>query len=298
MSRICLLHIGTTKTGTTTIQHSLDINRKILNAAGYKMLSNKLRQGNSDYLLALSQSKNISDKNIEDLYRKFISRTKSNVIITSEQFSSLGSFNKDFFKKTFDFLSSCDLEIYVILYVRNQKYWILSDYIQDIKGGGTYSLDKYIKISLEKESYKYDLHKLLCSLRTTSINLIIRPYLKDFRKWNVKNDFYKSIPNFQPNMQKLLKNKKDQNTLRPTKSAIDQIILFNSYRSNIDKKIRISSDLKNSFKKVVQALSEMYKLEDNLKLCSDLEKQIESIYRDGNNEICKHYNELKEVLLD
>ena len=58
MAKNCILHIGTTKTGTTTIQHSLDCNRKILNAAGYEMLPNKLRQGNSDYLLALSQSKN------------------------------------------------------------------------------------------------------------------------------------------------------------------------------------------------------------------------------------------------
>jgi len=58
MSRICILHIGATKTGTTTIQHSLDFNRKILKAAGYQMLPNKLRKGNSDYLLALSHNKN------------------------------------------------------------------------------------------------------------------------------------------------------------------------------------------------------------------------------------------------
>ena len=61
MSRICILHIGATKTGTTTIQHSLDCNRKILRAAGYKMLPNKLRKGNSDYLLALSHSKKVCE---------------------------------------------------------------------------------------------------------------------------------------------------------------------------------------------------------------------------------------------
>ena len=129
MPKICLLHIGTTKTGTTSLQHSLDLNRKILYAAGYEMLSNKLRNGNSDYLLALSQSKKNSYGDIENVYRKFISKSKANIIITSERFSTIGCLDKDFFKRTFDFISSCDLEIKVILYVRNQKNWILSDYI-------------------------------------------------------------------------------------------------------------------------------------------------------------------------
>ena len=143
MSRICLLHIGTTKTGTTTIQHSLDSNRKVLKAAGYEMLPNKLRQGNSDYLLALSQSKNKSNQETQDIYSKFFTKNKSNIIITSEQFSVIGATDRDFFKKTFNFLFSFNFKVNVILFVRNQKEWILSDYIQNVKGGGIYSLEKY-----------------------------------------------------------------------------------------------------------------------------------------------------------
>ena len=54
-----------------------------------------------------------------------------------------------------NFLYSFNFKVNVILFVRNQKEWILSDYIQNVKGGGTYSLEKYLQISLQNESEKY-----------------------------------------------------------------------------------------------------------------------------------------------
>ena len=298
MPKICLLHIGTTKTGTTSLQHSLDLNRKILYAAGYEMLSNKLRKGNSDYLLALSQSKRNSDSDIENVYRKFISKSKSNIIITSEQFSTIGCIDKYFFKRTFDFISSCDLEIKVILYVRNQKNWILSDYIQDVKGGGTYSLEQFVKISLEKEPDKYDLYKLICSLRNLGVNLVVRPYLTDtLKKSDMAYSFYKNIPNFNSPLRKLVKRIKNKNSLRPSKSAIDEIIIFNKlFRSKFDEKIDANSKLQKAFKKVVFAISEIYESKEPLQLSKDLEKQIEVIYREGNNELFNEFENLKQIL--
>ena len=298
MSRKCLLHIGTTKTGTTTIQHSLDCNRRILNAAGYKMLPNNLRQGNSDYLLALSQKKNSLNKDSENIYNNFLSKNRSNIIITSEQFSVNGAIDRDFFQRTFNFLSSFDLEVNVILFVRNQKEWILSDYIQDVKGGGVYSLEKYIQISLENEPEKYDLNKLVRSIKSSGSSLLIKPYLRDTKKWNATNIFYQCIPNFERSLQKLVKKVKDKNTLRPSKSAINEIITFNKlYRSNFDKKIDFSINLKNSFRKVVDALSEIHESQEPLSLSQDLENQIEKVYRKGNNELCNEFKDLKRALI-
>ena len=78
----------------------------------------------------------------------------------------------------------------MILFVRNQKDWILSDYIQDVKGGGIYSLEKYLQISLENESEKYDLYKLISNLKNSEVNLTIRPYLRNIRKnWKLSNAF-------------------------------------------------------------------------------------------------------------
>ena len=199
MSRICVLHIGATKTGTTSIQHSLDCNRKILTAAGYQMLPNKHRKGNSDYLLALSHSKNKLNQETQDVYSKFFTKkNKSNIILTSEQFSVIGANDRDFFKRISNFLLSFDFKVYVILFVRNQKEWILSDYIQDVKGGGIYNLEKYIQISLENEPEKYDLYKLISNLKNSGVNLTINPYLRDIRKkWKAEMCFYNSLPYFQ-----------------------------------------------------------------------------------------------------
>jgi len=298
MSRLCLLHIGTTKTGTTTIQHSLDLNRKILNAAGYKMLPNNLRQGNSDYLLALSHLKNKLNQETQDIYSEFFSNNKSNVIITSEQFSVHGAIDRNFFKRTFKFLSSFDFKVNVILFVRNQKEWILSDYIQDVKGGGIYSLEKYVQMSLQNEPEKYDLYKLISYLSNSGVNLTINPYLRGIKKFNSVRDFYKSIPKFGRPLQKLVKRIKDQNTLRPSKRAIDEIIIFNKvYRSNIEKGISFSTNLKNSFRQVVNSLAEIHESQEPLQLSNDLERQIEMVYRNGNNKLCNEFKDLAKVLV-
>ena len=52
--RTCYLHIGTTKTGTTAIQSTLDLNRGLLNKKNFFMISNEIREGNSDYKLSIS----------------------------------------------------------------------------------------------------------------------------------------------------------------------------------------------------------------------------------------------------
>ena len=300
MSRICILHIGATKTGTTTIQHSLDSNRKILRSAGYQMLPNKLRKGNSDYLLALSHSKNKLNQETQDVYSKFFTKkNKSNIILTSELFSVIGANDRDFFKRIFNFLSSFDFKIYVILFVRNQKDWILSDYIQDVKGGGIYSLEKYIQISLENEPEKYDLYKLISNLKNSGVNLTINPYLRDIRKkWKAEMCFYNSLPYFRLPLQKLVKKIKDQNTLRPSRRAIDEIITFNKvYRSNFNKDINFSKSLKQSFIEVVNALAEIHASQEPLKLSNHLENQIEKFYSNGNNELCNEFKALKKVLI-
>ena len=300
MSRICILHIGATKTGTTTIQHSLDFNRKILKVAGYQMLPNNLRKGNSDYLLALSHNKNKLNQETQDIYSKFFTKkNKSNIILTSELFSVIGANDRDFFKKIFNFLFSFDFKVYVILFVRNQKEWILSDYIQDVKGGGIYNLEKYVQISLEKEPEKYDLYKLISYLKNSGVNLTIKPYLRDIRKkWKAEKCFYNSIPYFDLPLQKLVKKIKDQNTLRPSRRAIDEIINFNKvYRSNFNKDIDLSNSLKKSFIEVVNALAEIHASQETLELSKHLENQIEKVYSNGNKKLCNEFKALKKVLI-
>ena len=302
MKRLCILHIGTTKTGTSTIQNSLDLNRKILKAANYKMLANKLREGNSDYLFATSQCKNLENKKqIENNYKELIEKEEKNIILTSEEFSALGMFNPEIFDNTFNFLKNYDFDITVVIYLRNQKNWILSDYIQDVKGGGIHSLNDFLRVSLE-EPDKYDLYKLVKNVKKENIKLKIKPYKKDiYANWNILRDFYSLIPVKKFSIYKVLNmntlTAEDKNILRPSKKGIEDILKFNkNYRNILQKQENYTNQLNDAFQKVLEALSDRNKESEPLLFDKDTSKRLENIYWDGNKKLIEEYPYLEKYL--
>jgi hypothetical protein len=302
MKRLCILHIGTTKTGTTSIQNSLDLNRKILKAANYKMLSNKLREGNSDYLFAISQCKNIENKKqIENNYKELIEKEEKNILVTSEQFSALGMFNPEIFENTFNFFKNYEFDISVVLYLRNQKNWILSDYIQDVKGGGIHSLEDFLTGSLEDPD-KYDIYKLVKNVKSENIKLKIKPYKKDiYENWNILRDFYSLIPVKNLSLYKILNMNtltvEDKNILRPSKQGIEDILKFNkNYRNFIQKQENYTNKLNDAFQKVLEALSDRHKESESLLIDNDISKRIENLYWDGNKKLIEEYPYLEKYL--
>jgi len=81
-------------------------------------------------------------------------------------------------------------------------------------------------------------------------------------------------------------------------APIDEIIIFNKvYRSNIEKGISFSTNLKNSFRQVVNSLAEIHESQEPLQLSNDLERQIEMVYRNGNNKLCNEFKDLAKVLV-
>lgn len=298
MKKTCILHIGTTKTGTSTIQSSLDVNRKILKAANYKMLPNKLREGNSDYLLAISQCKSIEyKKQIENNYQELFEKEEKNIILTSEQFSALGMINPKLFENTFNFLAKFEFDITVVLYLRNQKNWILSDYIQDVKGGGVHSLEDFLRISIA-EPDKYDLYKLINYINRENIKLKIKPYKKDiYPDWNILRDFYSLIPIKNFSIYELINDIRNKNTLRPSKKAIEDILKFNKdYRNNVQKQEKFTSQLNDAFQKVLEALSDRNKDSEPLIIDINIAKQIENLYWNGNHKLIKEFPFLERYL--
>ena len=129
-------------------------------------------------------------------------------------------------------------------------------------------------------------------------NLVVKPYLTDTRKKSdMAYSFYKNIPNFNSSLRKLVKRIRRKNSLRPSKSAIDEIIIFNKlFRRKFDEKIDANSKLQKAFKQVVFAISEIYESQEPLQLSKDLEKQIEVIYREGNDELCNEFENLSQIL--
>ena len=195
--RFAYLHIGTTKTGSTTIQASLDVNRPFLRGHNLLVPPNSIRKGNSDYLLALShrnvrkdygnlkhfkflniknqKDKKDLEKKVLDDYGRFINGQKrKNIVISDELFFSSNFKDKNCIRNVIKFLNLFDLNCKIVVYLRNQSDWILSDYIQNIKGGGVKNLDEYI-LEVSRTNSSYDLLAMISSLEQNNAELIIRP---------------------------------------------------------------------------------------------------------------------------
>ncbi len=319
MERLCYLHVGTTKTGTSTIQSSLDKNRSLLRSQGFQLLPNSLRKGNSDYTLALSQyreenhnlfnkslkmlgisdkeSKLDFDKRTERIYSNFINKTDKNIILTDEQFFSRSFKDKNCIQKTVGFLKSHNLNCKIIVYLRNQNSWILSDYIQNIKGGGILSLDQYISKVLSDKS-SYDIEKFMNILEETNLEIIVRPYKRVLRKrWDIIKDFYKCIAKPKIINSKNFKSIKDKNIIRPSKKGIEDIITFNiNYRNKFNDKLQSFSELQRIMNNLSTQLARYSLGEEPLEINSKNLSLIKSRFELGNNKLIVKYPILDKYL--
>ncbi len=319
MERICYLHVGTTKTGTSTIQASLDKNRSILRVKGFQLLPNNIRKGNSDYTLALSQCKEensflfnkslkmlgISDlknklefnEQTEQKYSNFINKTNENIILTDEQFFSRSFKDEDCIQRTVEFLKSHNLNCKIIVYLRNQSSWILSDYIQNIKGGGILSLDQYVTKVLNNKS-SYDLEKFINILENTNLELIVRPYQRVLKKnWDIIKDFYKCLSIPKTLNSERFKKVKDKNIIRPSKKGIEDIIIFNkNYRNKFNDKLESLSELQRIMNNLSTQLASYSVNEEPLEINKKSLDLIKSRFEKGNNNLIRRYPILEKFL--
>jgi len=319
LERICYLHVGTTKTGTSTIQSSLDKNRSILRVKGFQLLPNNIRKGNSDYTLALSQCKeensylfnkslkmlgisNLKNKlefneQTEQKYSNFINKTNKNIILTDEQFFSRSFKDEDCIQRTVEFLKSHNLNCKIIVYLRNQSSWILSDYIQNIKGGGILSLDQYVTKVLNDKS-SYDLEKFINILENTNLELIVRPYQRVLKKkWDIIKDFYKCLSIPKTLNSERFKKVKDKNIIRPSKKGIEDIIIFNkNYRNKFNDKLESFRELQRIMNNLSEQLASYSVKEEPLEINRKSLDLIKSRFKEGNNRLINKYSHLKDFL--
>jgi hypothetical protein len=152
-----ILHVGMHKTGTTSIQNTLS------NTTNNKLLEKK------DYLYPLSWPNNhsipifsafceypenyhinikkgysiteitdINKRYLESLKMEIAKREQSKLIISGEDISVLSIDNLNSLKKYLKSISTNDVSIKVVVYVRNPVSWSTSVIQQRIKGGTTY----------------------------------------------------------------------------------------------------------------------------------------------------------------
>ena len=152
------LHIGTEKTGTTSVQKFFRVNRDLLaeNAILYPVTpGDQKHQGLAVAALRLSklgemrktfgirtpdEARKFRDDLVSGLTKEFSSKPYKTVVISSEHLSSrvLDDEEVQWLK---DFLSPFFEEITIIVYIRRQDDYLLSTYSTSVKSGVTYLLD-------------------------------------------------------------------------------------------------------------------------------------------------------------
>ena len=132
--RKLIIHGGTPKTGSTSIQASLYANEKVLNENNYIYFTKKIPkkpysiQINFNYWLNKNNYFKRSKKFIESLNKL---KTEKKIIISSENFWEKSEEQIEFFIKNLD--EDLRQNISILIYLRRQDLQIYSSYVENLK---------------------------------------------------------------------------------------------------------------------------------------------------------------------
>jgi hypothetical protein len=286
------IHIGQHKTGTSSIQRFLTLNRKKLFDLGF-IYPNLYELTASHYIawmlgfggkeithIEKSATKDIIIKAIEECYKK-----KKNIIISSEHFSSNITCEKLLLLKNL----FKDFNIKIICYLRRQDLYAESFYNQLIKNGNTIDFDAYIQ--------------------NTSLdwNIFLNNYEQVFGKENILVFPYNFHNNETPNIYEhflstlsILYNDFIFNNIeRVNKSYPIEVILLlrllNSHRDNIPK-----SGIRNPFISFFNHyLIDNFPINENLSFLSYQERiDLYNKYKESNRILAKKYLHGKDIFFE
>jgi hypothetical protein len=174
--RSCILHIGTEKSGTTTLQEWLYCNRLALSERGF-YLSEQLGQPNNRIFLAYfsrrldewAQVRNLSNVAQKDLYMSGFESTlrqelreaikkHEQVVISSEHLHSR-IVSKLEIQEIYTFLTSIFDQVYVVCYFRHQADMGLSLYSTALKFGHAVKIEQFMN-EVREENYYYNFENI------------------------------------------------------------------------------------------------------------------------------------------
>ncbi|WP_156443739.1 hypothetical protein [Burkholderia savannae] len=178
-TRHCYLHIGTHKTGTSSVQDSLTRAPQQLEEAGfYFPRTGQWESGSGQHGLAVQARSNAHDALVEALIRE-IETIPHHIILSSEEFSHMLWRNTAGFQHLVDRLSGIADKITVILYLRRQPDFIESNYLERLKsrfhlGFSTYA---HARMHHDLAEFPLDYRKLIERLdHVRGIRIEVRAY--------------------------------------------------------------------------------------------------------------------------
>jgi hypothetical protein len=180
-----ILHIGTEKTGTSSIQHFLHVNRRRLSKSGFHLMRSAgdydqralaaytRSNDEADYYFFEQGIKSNSDKekfrtDLEAVIDKELSSLPKrihSVIISSEHFHSTLR-NDQAIDKLRKLLSKYFKKVQIICYLREQGALCTSSYSTALKSGICRTLENFARLNCSPKNYYYNYWQLLSKWET------------------------------------------------------------------------------------------------------------------------------------
>lgn len=289
------IHIGPPKTGTTTIQNSLFLNRsKLATNSIYVPKTGTLRNNTGHHNLAWDSlgSKNFSKQygSWQRLLKEIKKNKSSKTILSAEAFSS---FDTEKIQQLRTLLR--EFEVYIVFYVRRQDKKIQSQWSERTKSPTLYkNCDEFSKW-IEKNNYQYrnsDYYELYQRWKGVfGNNILIRVLEREQLQGTLFQDFIATIGGEEPQQYETAA---DMNV----SPGIRTILLMQEYKNRLNGKI----DRKLLQRLIIEVnnfcdLKEWNKQKWNF-VTRDIYERIMSNYEESNRKLAMEYFNRDKLFLE
>lgn len=296
------LHVGTTKTATTSIQRFLEENRNILQSHGY-CFPNSLHQyprankrRNAHFLVAKvldtdgtrnkQKEKEYFEEGLQQVRDAF--QIYDNVILTDESiWYALSYLKKSLLLELKKEADEHKYQIKVIVYLRRQDELLLSRWNQEVKQNFTsaavMTCEEYVAVSEKKENKIFYYAKKLDEIAAVigKNNLIVRRFSpKSWKDGSIIHDFMHEIGlDVTEEFQEL----EESENLRLDKNTTEIKRIFNKSEFLTEKEI-------SYFRRFLKEISKDYIKEENTEMLAKEElQQFLELYAKENERVAEEY---------
>ncbi|WP_111747861.1 hypothetical protein [Salinisphaera orenii] len=303
-----IIHIGTEKTGTTTLQETLGKNRKALRKAGIAYLAGpKLKNARDlaaayvpggkpdDYLAAwgigTDEERSRFRADTEEYYRSQLEKARKKchtAVLSSEHFHSRLQ-TADSIGHLKGLLEPYADEMVIVCYLRRQVDMVVSMHSTVLKSGGGPSFKGHTENMLRSDRYYCDYKKMLDNWDSVFGRSAIkaRRFIKEkLVNGNIIDDFFRSQG---------LSERKVKIRPEPTNESVNHIgqVLLRELNRSIPQSA--SSKVKNNAKVVRRTISKAFAGRGE-QLPPEAAKRLQSRFDEINEEVRKEYFPDSEVL--
>lgn len=296
------LHIGTEKTGTTSIQSFLDVNKTVLSKHGFHVLecggrenhraipSYCMADNHYDDFFLNQQIDNLEKKQQfrEKIYQAFVEEMESldndihSVIISSEHFHSRLK-NIETVETFKHLIANYFSEIKIICYLREQSSLVSSLYSTAIKAGENVNFSSFVQRCSENNPYyNYHLFLGMWSAVFSQDSLDVRVFSKEaFYNHDLLDDFCSAIDN------KLLSFADKQIEIENQSLSTFGLLLGRAVNS-IFPKYNDNGVTNQKRRNAIKQISQEFSGHPHLMSAGQYQK-IQATYQESNNSVAKKY---------